>query len=180
MKFRGEKFLEIKQKSFEIDSRDLLQKLSQERRTEIGLSQVIDLPNNFSNIDEISKQPFNEEAIHLHKILRENKIQSELLEDKEHRPVLELRGFEVILPPILLLATDPTVQAFVINILSNYIYDKIKKLSEKQKEQTPIALEVVKTSDKGNLVSIKYSGSAKDFETISKHLKKDLGVDFEK
>ena len=156
------------------------QNLSQGRRDKIDTSDVVVLPDNFSNINEIDNQPFNEEAIHLHKILRENEIQSELLEDKEHRPVLELRGFEVILPPILLLATDPNLQAIVINIVSNYIYDKIKKLSEKQKEETPIGLEVVKTSDKGNLVSIKYSGSAKDFETISKSLKKNLGVDFEK
>ena len=176
----GCELLEIEEFIFEIEAKDLLKNLSQERRNKIVSSDVIILPNNFSDIDEINNQPFNEEAIHLHKILREKEIQSELLEDKKHRPVLELRGFEVILPPILLLATDPIVQAFVINIVSNYIYDKIKKLSNKEKKQTPLELEVVKTSDEGNLVSIKYKGSAKDFEKISKSLKRNLGVDSEK
>jgi len=168
-------FLEIEKCNFGIEPNDLLKNLSKKRRDKIISSQVLVLPNNFSSIDDLDNEPFNEEAIHLHKILRENEIRSELLEDEKHRPVLELRGFEVILPPILLLVNDPIVQAFVINILSNYIYDKIKNLSKKEKKQTPIKLEVVKTNSKGNLFSIKYKGSAEDFEKISTSLKENLG-----
>jgi hypothetical protein len=172
--------LEKEEFVFEITPEDLMNNLSKKRRGEIGSSDVLVLPNKFNEIENIDTQPFNEEAIHLHKILREKEIHSELLEGEKHRPTLELRGFEVILPPIILLASDPLVQSFVINIVSNYVYDKIKRLSKKEKEQTPIQLEVIKSDNKGNLLSVKYKGTANDFEEISKDLKQHFGVDSEK
>lgn len=88
-----------------------------------------------------------------------------------HRPVLDLRELRFIIPAILFLATDPNVRSLAINIISQMIYDEIKHLLKRDRKRTTVELEFVKVLEDGTLTSVKYRGSADEFDVISKKLK---------
>lgn len=163
--------LKIEETKLGITLDDVLKTLSKDRRDQIKSSQVVILPINFEDIDNIDKQPFRDRAITVNKLLKNENIKSELLEGEEHRQILELRGFDFLMPTILFVVADPTARSVVINIISEIIYDGLKFLTRKNKEQTPLELEFVRITKDGSLTSIKYQGSAEDFGEISKKLK---------
>lgn len=163
--------MEIEEKKLKITFDNLLKTLPKDKRDQIKSSEVLILPINFEDLEKIDEQPFRTHAITVNKLLRNGNVKSELFEGDKHRPILELRGLDFFMPPILFLVTDPTARSIAINIISEFIYDRLKFLTRRGRKNTPLELEFIKVTRDGGLTSIKYQGSADDFEKISKKLK---------
>ena len=163
--------MEIEEKKLKITFDALLKTLPKDKRDQIKSSEVLILPINFEDLEKIDEQPFRTRAITVNKLLRNGNVKSELFESDKHRPILELRGLDFLIPPILFLVTDPDARSIAINIISEFIYDRLKFLTRRGRKNTPLELEFVKVARDGSLTSIKYQGSAEDFEEISKKLK---------
>lgn len=163
--------MEIEERKLKITLDDLLKILPTEKRGRLKSSEILILPMKFEDLEKIDEQPFRDRVIEINKLLRNENVKSELFEGDIHRPILEFRGFDFLMPTILFLATDPNIRSIAINIISQMIYDGLKFLSKKDKKHTPLELEFVKVSEDGTLTSIKYKGSAEDFGEISKKLK---------
>jgi hypothetical protein len=74
--------------------------------------------------------------------------------------------------PAIFIAQNPTAVTVILNLLSNYIYDRIKTLLPGRKAEVKIEILL---AQKNSLVSIKYKGPAESFEkivqdTVSKNL----------
>lgn len=72
----------------------------------------------------------------------------------------------------IFIATNVVVSAAV-NILSNFVYDKIKSLHEK-KENVNVRVEIIVQNDNGTSKSIKYDGPASDFDSVRSTVEKML------
>ena len=163
--------MKIEEKKLKITFDDLLKILPKDKRDQIKSSDVLILPINFEDLGKIDEQPFRDRTVTVNKLLRNGNVKSQLFEGDEHRPILELRGFDFLMPPILFLVTDPTTRSIAINIISDFIYDGLKFLTRRDRKNTSLELEFLKVSKDGSLTSIKYQGSAEDFKEISKKLK---------
>ena len=163
--------MKVEESELRITFDDLLVSLPKDKRKQIASSDAIILPINFHNPEKIGEQPFRDRTIEINKLLRNKGIKSELFEGETQRPILELRGIDFIMPTIAFLTTDPNVRTIVINIISQIIYDGLKFLTKRAEKQTPVLFEFIEISKNGSLKSIKFQGSAEEFEEISKALR---------
>jgi hypothetical protein len=164
--------MEIEERELSITLDDLLKSISLSKRTYVKSSQVLILPLNFEDLSKISEKPFRDCAIEINKLLRNEGIKSELLEGQKHRQLLELRSYNFLIPAILFLVTDPTTRSIVIDIVSQIIYDGLKFLTKRNKSRTPLEIELVTVSQNGKLKSLKFKGTAEDFEDVAKELRR--------
>lgn len=171
LQVEGEAELKVEERELGVTFEDLLKVLPEEKRGQISSSEVVILPMNFADLEKINEQPFRDRSIQVYKLLRDGNVKTELFEGEKSRPELELRAFDLLMPTVMFLVTDPTVRSVVINIISQIIYDGLKFLSKKDKKRTPLELEFVKVSPDGTMTSVKYEGTAEDFAEISEKLK---------
>ena len=141
--------------------------LTSDTASTIKKSNVLLIPN-----ETYTDYPvFPENTTSFYNYLKEKTKDSDIILDvcinDEDYKELELHDAVVILPSIIL---QEPFYSIIINIISNYIYDLIKKKGEKSLTvKTDILVE-----KNGETKKIYYNGPAEEFDKVMKSIKKNI------
>ena len=97
----------------------------------------------------------------------EKAVKADIAITDDKYKVLEMHSMLLDIGKLILVSG---VLPIALNLLSNYIYDKIKRLHE-DKENVNVRVEIISQSDNGVSKSIRYDGPASELETIKDAVK---------
>lgn len=125
-------------------------------------------PENFDSATSIGEFVFSDAISDLNKQVRKSNISVNTLGDAP--PQTRSRKFaDIILPTIVItLAQDPNVVSVFLNLLSNYIYDRLKGSLGQKTAQVELLIEHDKH---GKFKKIVFKGGSKDFQHLSEIIK---------
>lgn len=106
---------------------------------------------------------YSEEFLRYVKEHNDGKIKADIAISDEKYQRLEIHS---LLLDVGIIIVQNALLTIAFNLLSSYIYDKIKSIHEK-KENVNIRVEIVSQSTDGSSRSIKYEGPASGFDTVN-------------
>ena len=158
--------------SYTIDHLNLNSKL--EELSLILPSTLSFFPENLENVETKEKFIFTESMVDLNKVFRQNEIALEIF-GGDTELYRSRKNADIYLPAVFMslsmISEDANLISVSLNVLSSYVYDKLKGSSGKKVTHVEFYIE---TEEKGIIKKISYKGEAsgiKDLEKVIKTLK---------
>ncbi len=128
-------------------------------------------PENFETAETKNDFIFTESMVDLNKLFRQNNISFDTL-NGDTELYRSRKNADIYLPAVFfslsLISQNPNLVSVSLNILSSYIYDRLKGSFEKKTAHIDIYIEI---KEKGKAKKISYKGEAEGIKELEKVIK---------